>query len=56
MALALQEHRPHRTNAAMACHLLELLDGIANSSETKRYAKLTSDFSKPEPLTGNEKF
>ncbi|GHV00307.1 oxidoreductase [Spirochaetia bacterium] len=56
MALALHEGRPHRTNAAMACHLLEFLDGIVKSCETKRYVKITSDFIKPEPLTGNEVF
>ncbi|MDR1903297.1 MAG: Gfo/Idh/MocA family oxidoreductase [Treponema sp.] len=56
MALAIREGRAHRASGAMACHLLELLDGIANSCETKTYTTMASDFIKPAPLTGKEVF
>jgi predicted dehydrogenase len=56
MALAIREGRPHRASGALACHLLEVLDGIASSCETKKYAVMTSNFVKFAPLTGNEEF
>lgn len=56
MALAISENRPHRASAALACHLLEMLDGIAASCKTRQYTQLKSTFQTPEPLTGNEIF
>jgi predicted dehydrogenase len=54
MALAIHEGGLHRASGEMASHLLEVLDGIANSCKTKRYVQLTSSFTRPDPLTGNE--
>jgi hypothetical protein len=56
MALAIDEGRPHRASAAMACHLLELLDGVVESSKTGQYVQMQSSFDKPEPLAGDEMF
>ncbi|MDR0884997.1 MAG: Gfo/Idh/MocA family oxidoreductase [Clostridiales Family XIII bacterium] len=56
MATSLSEGRPHRANATIQRHLLELLDGIVSSYNSKSYSKLTSDFVRPTPLTGDEVF
>ena len=40
----------------MACHIIELLDGIVESSATKRYHEMSSTFTVPDRLTGDEEF
>lgn len=56
LAAAVAEARPHRASAEMACHMVEVLDGIVASAQTKRYHQLTSTFTVPERLTGTEVF
>ena len=40
----------------MACHIIELLDGIVASSATRRYHQMASTFTVPNRLTGDEEF
>lgn len=54
MAFAIEKDRPHRASGELACHILELLDGVVSSCESKRYAKLESTFTKPELFLGDE--
>jgi predicted dehydrogenase len=56
MAAAMDENRPHRASATMATHLLELLDGIVASSQSRKYVPLTCTFDRPAPLSGEEIF
>jgi predicted dehydrogenase len=56
MVEAIRAGRPARASKELACHIIELLDGIVASSETKRYQQLTSTFTAPDRLTGDEEF
>lgn len=56
MVTAIREGRPNRASKELACHILELLDGIILSSQTKRYQQLASTFTIPDRLTGDEEF
>ena len=56
MACAIDEGRPHRASADLACHLLEMLDGVADSCRSKQYTQLKSSFEKPKCLNGKEVF
>ena len=53
---AIAQGRPNRASKEMACHILEVLDGIVESSATRQYHRLTSSFTAPERLTGDEEF
>jgi predicted dehydrogenase len=50
MAWAIRRGREHRASKEMACHALEVLQGIGISSQTKRHYSLTSKFEIPTPL------
>ena len=56
MVEAIAQGRPNRASKEMACHILEVLDGIVQSSATRQYHRLTSRFTAPERLTGDEEF
>jgi predicted dehydrogenase len=56
MVSAIRGKRRHRAHAEMACHLLELLDGVVKSCDAHSFVKLNSTFEVPERLNGNEKF
>lgn len=56
MAAAIREGRPHRASKEMACHALELLDGIVASSEAGTFYRMTTAFAKPAQLKGDETF
>jgi predicted dehydrogenase len=56
MVDAIGLNRPHRASAELACHILELFDGIVASSTTKQYHQPASSFAVPRRLTGEETF
>ena len=56
MVEAIAQGRPKRASKEMACHILEVLDGIVESSATRQYHRLTSSLTAPERLTGDEEF
>ncbi len=50
LARAIQGDWNHRTNSAVAAHVLEILEGIRTSSETGEHVDLESDIDRPKPL------
>jgi predicted dehydrogenase len=50
LAWALRKGRKPRTSKEMAFHGLELLLGLYQSSETRRFYQMTSTFEKPAPI------
>ena len=53
MALAIREGRPCRADAAMACHVLEVIDAIMASGEKCAFVDIASDCPRPAPLKAN---
>ena len=47
---ALDEGRPHRPSAALAAHVIEVMESIARSAATGEPVELESDFERPEPM------
>ena len=56
MAQAIADSRPHRASAEMACHILEVLEGVVSSGNSKTFSHLESTFVTPEPLLRAETF
>lgn len=52
MAAAIREGRPHRANAEMAFHVLDIMTAIHEASERGVYVQLESDCRRPLPLPG----
>ena len=50
MARAILEGRPHRASAEMACHVLETVDAIMQSSQSQAFKAIHSTCTRPEPL------
>jgi len=50
MARAILENRPHRASAEIACHVLETVDAIMQSSQTQTFTDIHSTCTRPEPL------
>ncbi|MDR2535005.1 MAG: Gfo/Idh/MocA family oxidoreductase [Treponema sp.] len=50
LAWSLRKGRKPRTSKEMAFHGLELLLGLYQSSETKRFYQMTSTFERPDPI------
>lgn len=50
MADAILAGRPNRTDKWLACHALEVLEGIVTSSEKKQFSQIISRFQIPEIL------
>jgi predicted dehydrogenase len=50
LAWALRKNRKPRTSKEMAFHGLELLLGLYNSCETKKFYEMTSSFQRPESI------
>jgi predicted dehydrogenase len=50
MAQAISENRPHRASGDLAFHVLEIMDGMLESSRTGRHIETTSRPPRPEPL------
>jgi hypothetical protein len=44
------EDAPHRANAEMALHVLEIMEAIHVASDTGRHVELTTRCSRPQPL------
>jgi len=51
LAQALQEGRPHRANAEVAYHVLEIMHGLLRSAETRAEVTLQSRPERPAPLS-----
>lgn len=57
MAIAIREARPHRANAELAYHVLEVLESLEQSHQRQCHIEIVSQCSKPAPLpfgTGEE--
>ena len=54
LALALREDRPCRTDCALGCHVLEVLDGMLRSGETVEAVEIASTCDRPAALTPEE--
>lgn len=50
MAWSILVDRPHRASMEMACHVLEIVNGILYSIENKTMYEMTTTFKKPELL------
>lgn len=50
MAWSIRAGRPCRANADMACHVLEILDGIIESGKNDAFVDIASTFERPAPL------
>lgn len=56
MALAIREGRPCRAGAEMACHVLEVIDRVKESSAQGRFLDVTSTCARPEPMGEGGRF
>ncbi len=54
MAVAIQEGRPHRCNAEMARHVIEVMTGILQAGETRRWVEMQSSCERPAHLSAEE--
>lgn len=52
MAAAIREFRPHRANAEMAFHVLDIMSAIHEASEREAYVHLETTCERPLPLPG----
>ena len=50
LAWSIRANRPARAGADMACHVLEVIDGIIESGRTDRFVTIGSTFQRPAPL------
>ena len=50
LAWSIRAGRPARANADMACHVLEVIDGIIESGRTNAFVTIDADFALPRPL------
>lgn len=50
MASALRDNRPHRASAALAAHMVELVEGIHRSMTHQIPVEITSRFTPPAPM------
>ena len=50
MAAAIRSKRPHRANAEMAYHVLDIMQAIHDASSQGKYVHLKSTMQRPEPL------
>jgi predicted dehydrogenase len=50
MMSAIRANRPHRASGDMALHVLELMSGALESSDTRRAYNMTTTCEQPEPL------
>jgi len=50
MIYAIQNKRRHRANEQLAYHVLDVLQGICDSSESGEYYVPKSDCDRPEPF------
>ena len=50
MAYALRSGRPHRTNGALAYHVLDLMHAVHDSSASGQHVQLASTVERPAPL------
>lgn len=50
MAWSIRAGRPARASAAMACHVLEVIDAIIESGRTSAFVAVNSTFDRPAPL------
>lgn len=50
LAWSIRANRPARAGADMACHVLEVIDGIIKSGKTDRFVTIESTFDRPAPL------
>ncbi len=50
MALAMQNHRPHRANGELAYHVLDIMHAFHDSSDENRHIELASTCERPEIL------
>ena len=50
LAWSIRANRPARASADMACHVLEVIDGIIESGKTDRFVTIESTFERPAPL------
>jgi hypothetical protein len=50
MAMAMEENRTHRASAELAYHILDIMHGIHDASESGKYYKVKSKCKKPEAM------
>lgn len=56
MAAAIREGRRHRTDKRLACHVLDVICRMEESSRQKRFVNVESSCEKPEAFTDWERF
>jgi hypothetical protein len=54
MAIAIQQGRPHRCNAALARHVIDVMTGVLQSGETRAWVTMKSECDRPEFLSADE--
>ena len=50
MAVSTLEDAPHRANAEMALHVLEIMEAVHVASESGRHVELATRCERPQPL------
>ena len=50
MAYATRTGRPHRANGKIACHVVEVMQGIRVAAETGQSQDIESDLERPSPM------
>ena len=53
MALAIQQNRPHRCNAELVRHVIEVMTGILASGETRNWQQMRTSCDRPAPLSAD---
>jgi len=54
MAYAVRDGRPHRANASLAYHVLDIMHAVHDASREGRHVELVSGCERPEPLRAGE--
>ena len=54
MALAIQQSRPHRCNADLARHVIEVMTGILAAGEDRNWQQMRSSCARPEALSADD--
>ena len=50
MAMATRQQRPHRASGALALHVLDVLEGLIESSASGRFVTPSTRCERPEPV------
>jgi predicted dehydrogenase len=50
MAAAIRENRPHRASGELALHVLEVMEALSRSAESRQFVEIETRVARPRPL------